>query len=101
MAGNLNKTGKYTNMKSISVKKKSVTLKVGKKAKIKAKYKLVKPNKRGMTEGHAKLYRYATTDSAVATVNKAGKITAKGKGTCMIYVIGINGVSRGVEVTVN
>jgi uncharacterized protein YjdB len=54
-----------------------------------------------MTEGHAKAYRYLTTNSAVATVSSAGKITAKKAGKCKIYVVGVNGVYKAITVTVN
>jgi uncharacterized protein YjdB len=41
-----------------------------------------------------------TSNSKVATVSKSGKITAKGKGTCKIYVVAVNGVRKTVSVTV-
>ena len=36
----------------------------------------------------------------VAKVSKKGVITAKSKGTCYIYVIGVNGVQKKVKVAV-
>ncbi len=38
--------------------------------------------------------------SKIATVTKSGKMTAKGSGTCYIYVFAHNGVSKSVKVTV-
>ena len=98
--GNGNK--KYTNAKSVTVKKSAVTLnlKKTKTHKIKAKVNKVKRGKRLMPKGHAPTLRYMTSDGAVATVNAKGKITAKGKGTCYITVYAHNGVSKKVKVTV-
>ena len=44
--------------------------------------------------------RYETSNSKVATVNSKGVITAKGKGTCYIYVYAQNGVYKRIKVTV-
>ena len=95
-----NGTKKYTNAKSVTVKKTKVSLKKGKTYKIKAKVNKVKKNKKLMPKGHAPKLRYLTSDSKVATVSKKGKITAKGKGTCTITVFAHNGVSKNVKVTV-
>ena len=46
-------------------------------------------------------FRYLSADEHVATVTKDGTITAKGAGTCKIYVIANNGVYKGLNVTVN
>ena len=53
-----------------------------------------------MPKSHAPTLRYMTSNKKVATVNSSGKITAKGKGTCYIYVYAHNGVSKKVKVTV-
>ena len=99
-SGNLNTTKKFTNPKSISVAKKSVTIKKGKTSTIKATIKLVKPNKLLLREGHAPKFRYLSYNTDIATVDSKGKITAKKKGTCTVYVIGVNGISKGIKVTV-
>ena len=91
---------KYTNAKSVTVKKKKVSLKKGKTYKIKAKVNKLKKGKRLMPKGHAPKLRYLTSDSSVATVSKKGKITAKGSGTCTITVFAHNGVSKNIKVTV-
>ena len=95
-----NGTKNYTNAKSVSVNKAKVTLKKGKTFKIKAKVKKVKKNKKLMPKSHAPTLRYMTSNKKVATVNSSGKITAKGKGTCYIYVYAHNGVSKQIKVTV-
>lgn len=41
-----------------------------------------------------------TSNKKVATVNSSDKITAKGKGTCTVYVFAHNGVSKQIKVTV-
>ena len=89
-----------TNAKSVNVNKTKLTLKKGKTFKIKAKVNKLKKNKKLMPSAHAPTLRYMTTNSKVATVSKSGKITAKGKGTCVIYVYAHNGVSKSIKVTV-
>ena len=95
-----NGTKKYTNAKSVTVKKAKVSLKKGKTYKIKASVKKMKKNKKLMPKSHAPTLRYMTSNKKVATVNSSGKITAKGKGTCVIYVYAHNGVSKSIKVTV-
>ena len=95
-----NGTKRYTNAKSVSVNKTKVTLKQGKKFKIKAKVNKVKKGKTLMSTNHASKLRYLTSDSSIAKVSKSGKITAKGKGTCDIYVYAHNGVYKKIKVTV-
>ena len=91
---------KYTNPKSVSVNKTKVSLKVRKTAIIKARVTKLKKNLKDMPASHAPKLRYITSDSKVATVNGSGKITAKSKGTCKIYVYAVNGAYKTVTVTV-
>ena len=91
---------KYTNVKKVKVKKSKFTLKVNGKATIKASTILVKKGKRQLTDAHTKEFRYATSNKAVATVSKAGKIKAVGKGKCTIYVYARNGYCKKVSVVV-
>lgn len=89
--------GKYTNPTKISVNTTKVTLSKG-------TYKTIKVtvDKKGtkkLTNCVAKV-RYYTTNSAVAKVNKNGKITAVSKGSCYIYVIVANGLAKKIKVTV-
>ena len=95
-----NGTKEYTNAKSVTVKKTKVSLKKGKTYKISAKVNKIKKGKKLMPKRYAAALRYMTSNSKVATVSKKGKITAKGKGTCDIYVYAHNGVHKQIEVTV-
>ena len=92
---------KYTNAKSVKVKKTAVTLKQGKTFKIKAKVTKLKKKKKLISKKHGAKLRYQSTNQKIATVNASGKIRAKAKGTCYIYVYAHNGVSKKVKVTVN
>lgn len=87
-----------TNVASIKVNKKKVTLEVGKTFTLKCKVKAENSSKKLVS--HTSSYRYYTTNSKVATVSKAGVIKAKGKGTCSIYVLANNGVYKKVKVKV-
>ena len=90
----------FTNVKSVTVKKTKVSLKAGKTYRIKGK--LVKYNKKKklMPAWHTKKLRYVSTNKKIATVTKSGRIKARSKGTCRIYVFAHNGVSRQIRVTV-
>lgn len=88
--------GKYGSVKSITVNKKSVSLKTGKKVTIKA---TVTDNGKKLTN-HVSKVRYASSNAAVATVNAKGVITAKKKGTCYVYCYAESGKSCKVKVTV-
>lgn len=94
------KNKKYSNAKKIKLSKTSYTLKKGKKAKIKAKTVLQYPKRKQLGDAHAKEFRYASSDKSIATVSKSGKITAKKKGSCVIYVYARNGLAKKVKVTV-
>ena len=87
-----------TDAKSIKLKKTSYVLAKGKKAVVKAS--IVKKNKKRPIINHISEFRYATSDSKVAVVSKNGKITAKGKGSCSIYVYATNGCAQKIKVVV-
>ena len=93
-------TKKYTNAKSVTVKKSKVTIKKGKTYKIKATVTKLKKKKKLMPTNHARKLRYLSTNKKIATVSKAGKIKARKKGTCCIYVYAHNGVGKLIRVTV-
>lgn len=90
----------YTNAKSVTVEKASVSLKVKKTYKIKATVTKLKESKDFMPTSHAATLRYLSSNTKIATVNKSGKIKGKAKGTCYIYVYTVNGISKKVKVTV-
>ena len=100
-----NKT--YTNAKSIKlntsdgkIKKGKLTLKVKDTYKIKASVKKADRKKKLMPASHVKTLRYRSSDPGVATIGSSGKITAKKKGKCNIYVYAHNGVSKTIKLTV-
>lgn len=92
--------GKYTNPKSLKLSKTALTLKKGKTAVIKSSISKVKKNKKLLLAGHAAKLRYISNKPAVATVNAKGKVTAKKKGTAVIYVQTINGIWKTCKITV-
>ena len=87
-----------TDVKKIQTKKSAYSLKKGKTAKIKAT--IVKKNNKLPLFGHTAKFRYDTSNKKVATVSKDGKITAKGKGTCYVYIYAVNGCAKKVKGTV-
>ena len=92
------KSAKYTNVKAVKVNKSSYSLKPGQTAAIKASAVLADKSKQQLSDAHAKEFRYATSNKAVAAVSKNGKITAVGKGTCTIYVYARNGYAKKITV---
>ena len=93
-------TKHYTNSKGVTVKKTSASLKVGKTYKIKASVTKLQKGKKLMPTDHALKLRYVSSNKNIATVSKFGKITAKSKGSCKVYVIAMNGARKAVTVTV-
>ena len=98
IAGGFNKAKRICNAKSVTVKKPNVTLKVRRKATIKAKVEGVKKGYKVLK--HVARLRYYSGDKTVAKVNKKGRITAVAPGTCTIIVMANNGVYATVTVTV-
>ena len=73
---------------------------MGKTARIKGELVRVDKNKKLLSTKHGPRFLYASSNKAVATVTKKGKIRAKGKGECVIYVYAINGNAAKIKVTV-
>lgn len=94
------KNRKYTNARNIKLTKNKITLKKRKTATIKAKTILQKKRRKQLPNGHASEFRYVSSNTKIAKVNKKGKITARKKGTCTIYVYARNGYAKKVKVTV-
>ena len=94
------KNTKYSNVKKLTLKKTKYSVKVGKTAKIKAKVTLVNKNKKHIPKGHGAKFRYKSSDTSIATVDKNGKIKGIKKGTCTIYVYSINGLMKKAKVTI-
>ena len=62
--------------------------------------KKLKVGKKLLPRYHDAKVRYLSSDPKIATVSAKGKIKAKAKGTCKIYVCAVNGVSKTIKVTV-
>ena len=93
-------TENYANVKSVTLAKSRVTLKKGGKYKIKAAVNKTDPKKRLMPEKHTLQLRYISSNKKIATVSRAGRITAKAAGSCKVYVIAQNGAKKTLTVTV-
>ncbi len=94
------KGGKVGNHKSVTVKKavvnKAKKLKKGKSLRINAK--AVKSKLK--VKNHRKVF-YESSNPAIATVSKSGKVKGVKKGTCYIYAYAQNGVSKKIKIKVN
>ena len=96
------KNKKYSNPKKLTiVSKTKLSLKTGKSAKIISKVTLVNKKRKSLSDAHAPMFRYASTNKKVVTVNKKGKIKAVGKGQCYIWIYAKNGYGKKVKVTVS
>lgn len=102
IAGNImRKHVNYTNVKSVSVRKNAVTLKVGKTYRIQPSVKGVFSNCAILQKGHAAMFRYVyIKDGKNISVSSTGIVKAKKAGKCNVYVLGTNGVRAKVAVTV-
>ncbi|MBO5372955.1 MAG: Ig-like domain-containing protein [Lachnospiraceae bacterium] len=89
--------GKYKNPKGIKVKQKTITVKVGKKKKIKATRIMPKG---GKMRDHVDKFRYESTNKKIATIDKKGKIKAKKPGTCYAFVYLQNGIYQRIKIKV-
>jgi|GEM_PF-2526262 len=94
------KNAAYTNIKAIKLEKSKATIKKGKTWRIKATVVLADSSKKMLPESHAATFRYASSNKKIATVNKNGKVKAKKKGTCYIWIYAKNGCAKKIKVTV-
>ena len=90
-------TGNYKKI-TTAAKKDKVTLKKGKSFKLKAK--AVPQNKILKVRNHRKLC-YESSNTKIAKVSKTGKITAKKKGKCFVYVYAQSGTFKKIKVSVS
>lgn len=88
---------RYANPVKVKVQKAKVSVKAGKKKKIKASV-VIPQNK--ICRWHCDKIRYIVEDTKIATVNKKGVIKAKKKGKTVVYAIAQNGVNKKITVTV-
>lgn len=94
---------KRTNAKKITLNKTKLGLYLSHKKNKKTfqiRAKVKKENSKRKLLSHAARLRYYTDDKTVAKVSRSGTISARGRGTCTVYVIANNGVSKKIMVTV-
>ena len=89
--------GKYDNPNKLTVNVSKLTLKKGKTKTIKAKLTATKGKK---LKNFTKAFRYESTNPKIAAVSASGKIRAKKKGKCTVYVYAQNGISKKISVRV-
>ena len=92
------KGGKVTNYKSIKLNASSKALKKGKTFKVKVTSK-TKQVKKASVKNH-RSFKYESSNTKIATVSSKGKIKAKKKGTCYVYVYAQNGVYKRIKIKV-
>ena len=91
---------KATDAKSVKLSKNQYTLSKGKSETIKATTVKRSSKRKVLSKSYVAEFRYASSNEAVAKVSTTGKITAKGKGSCYVYVYAANGNAKKVKVTV-
>lgn len=89
----------HTNAKRIKVNKSNIILK--EKGSFQIKATAVLENRKKKLLNHEKKFRYYVDNRDVASVSKTGKVKAKQKGTCTVFVTANNGVSKQIKITVN
>ena len=82
------------------MKKAKVTVKVGKKTKIKATIKMMKKGKKALPKKLCPKVCYKSADTNIAKVSKNGVVKGLKKGKCIIYVYTANGITKNVTVKV-
>ncbi len=98
IAGKENK--KYTNVKKLKPKKKKYTLKKGRSVRIQVTAVKESKKKKLLPKSCGPALRYQSDNEQVAAVTQKGKVNAKQKGTCYIYVTALNGVRTKIKITV-
>lgn len=89
--------GRYGNVKAVKVNRTNISLRTGRTLQLKAKQIAV--SAKTPIQYHTGI-QYESSNTRVAKVDRNGKITALGKGTCYIYVYAQNGIYKKVKVTV-
>lgn len=98
IVGKTNK--KYTNAKKLKLAKKKYSLKKGKSVRIKATIVKQAIKKKLLPKYYGSALQYWSGDKKIATVTQEGRIKAKKKGSCYIYVTALNGVRTKIKITV-
>lgn len=91
---------KYTNIKRVKAKKKSIVLKRGKKTKLALKVTKAKKSKKLLPSSYGHPLMYKTTDKSVASVSSAGVIGGKKAGTCKVQIFTQSGFAGEIKVKV-
>lgn len=91
---------KYTNTKKIKISRNSYSLKKGKSKKLSPRLVLKNSNKKRLPDKYAPKFRYQSTNTKIATVSRKGKVTAKKKGNCKVYIFAANGMTKTVNIKV-
>lgn len=93
----VNESKIYANPSKITSDTTSVMLTAGQSKTVICQVVLPKDKK---LKEHTAILRYESTNKSIATIDSKGKITAKAKGTCYVYVYAQNGVYKKIKVTV-
>lgn len=88
------KGGKYGNPVKLRTKRSLVSVKSGKKIKLNVKAAGKKMNKA------SKKVRYLSANPSIAKVSKKGIVTGGRRGTCYVYCVAWNGLSKKIKVRV-
>ena len=96
IAGGLN--ARYCNAKGVRVRSKVLSVKVGRRKKLRASVKGSVKGKKVLR--HARKLRYFSSDTGVAVVDGKGRVKGVAPGTCTIYAVANNGASAAVTVNV-
>lgn len=86
-----------SNKVRVKVAKNKITLAKGKTTRIKASYNITKHI---IGDEHASKFRYRSSNTKIAKVTSNGKIVAKKKGKCKVFVYARNGYYKTITVTV-
>ena len=87
---------KHAYARNLQVNRTNVVLNRGKRTALRTKVIYSS----GKIQNHIAAVRFSSSNSSVATVNSRGIISARNKGTCIIYCYAPNGVRKNVRVTV-
>ena len=87
---------KHAYARNLQVNRTNVVLNRGKRTALRTKVIYSS----GKIQNHIAEVRFSSSNSRVATVNSRGIISARNKGTCIIYCYAPNGVRKNVRVTV-
>ena len=87
---------KHAYARNLQVNRTNVVLNRGKRTALRTKVIYSS----GKIQNHIAAVRFSSSNSRVATVDSRGTISARNKGTCIIYCYAPNGVRKNVRVTV-